>query len=603
MDRRFVLFLVSVALVWGTFLGLRFLFAPPAPPVAEVQEDPAAELPAEDPAKPPGDPAEKPATDPNDPTTPPESPPPKTPLAAPQRLMLGSLDKAGQYRMLVTFTNQGAAVERVELNQYNDVEDQSGYLGHLALTDGPTAGAVVGIVGPGTPAALATCSDAAGRGLEPGDAITAIDGFKLPESATLLGWLTKNGLPGQTVALTVDRKGALKPLAYSAKLTRRPLEIVRPEPHEYQTETGKKFLPADPLSLLATLDAIGSKSLKPNQTELPGLPSLLTGNWTLDDQGADFVQFSYTLDEAALKAAGRTGSLKLVKRYTLAKAGDADKPGYHLGLRFEVHNLGTEPQSVAYRLQGPTGLPLEGWWYSTKLHPEWFKGAGARDVAWRVPNVRHQLMACPEIVSEAKTRLDEKLPPHIELLVGDNAQPLEYAGVDTQFFASALLPQKGAADEPIKFRRVEALPVQDVTLVPKNALKTVDVSVQLVSDLVKIEADKPLSHDYLVFFGPKDGDVLAAYQLDGFIEYGWTIFKYTALFLQGILAVLHQVTEQLRHLDHPADADRPLVHGADLAEAGQERGDDADAGPRNGRDQEEVSRRRDEAERRDAGAV
>ena len=37
-----------------------------------------------------------------------------------------------------------------------------------------------------------------------------------------------------------------------------------------------------------------------------------------------------------------------------------------------------EPQTVAYRLLGPTGLPLEGWWYSIKLHPEMFKGAGAR---------------------------------------------------------------------------------------------------------------------------------------------------------------------------------------------------------------------------------
>ena len=44
---------------------------------------------------------------------------------------------------------------------------------------------------------------------------------------------------------------------------------------------------------------------------------------------------------------------------------------YHLNLQVAIHNLGQEPQSVGYRLDGPTGAPLEGWWYSTKLNPNW----------------------------------------------------------------------------------------------------------------------------------------------------------------------------------------------------------------------------------------
>ena len=39
------------------------------------------------------------------------------------------------YRMLVTLTNKGAAVARIELNspRYCDIDDRSGYLGHLVM--------------------------------------------------------------------------------------------------------------------------------------------------------------------------------------------------------------------------------------------------------------------------------------------------------------------------------------------------------------------------------------------------------------------------------------------------------------------------------------
>src|SRR5487761_1117790 len=83
-------------------------------------------------------------------------------------ISLGSADAADPYRMLVTLTNRGAAVERIELNshRFHDLEDRSGYLGHLEGTKPPDkAGYLVQVVGAGTPAAKA--------GLKPGDIITA----------------------------------------------------------------------------------------------------------------------------------------------------------------------------------------------------------------------------------------------------------------------------------------------------------------------------------------------------------------------------------------------------------------------------------------------
>ena len=60
--------------------------------------------------------------------------------------------------MLVTLTNRGAAVERLELSspRYRELEDRSGYLGTWHPRTGRGGrGAVARVVGAGTPAALA----------------------------------------------------------------------------------------------------------------------------------------------------------------------------------------------------------------------------------------------------------------------------------------------------------------------------------------------------------------------------------------------------------------------------------------------------------------
>ena len=54
----------------------------------------------------------------------------------------------------------------------------------------------------------------------------------------------------------------------------------------------------------------------------------------------------------------------MTKHYTLAKApadtDSPDAPEYHLFLDVQLRNLSDEKQTLAYRLEGPTGLPLEG---------------------------------------------------------------------------------------------------------------------------------------------------------------------------------------------------------------------------------------------------
>jgi YidC/Oxa1 family membrane protein insertase len=540
-QRRFVVFLILTMLLWTGFIVLRMYLAPP--PAVVVNEH-VQQKPPDAAVEP-----EKPAAQPPDPAKPVDA---KAKNVAPRkRVWLGSLDQSSPYNMAVLLDSLGAAVERVELARYYDISDPSGYFGTLSLSDSPGAtGAIVNAVAPGSPAAAAKLDDPSlAAGLKPGDVITNIGKLTVTGLSDFEGYFNRHVRPSQQVSVTVQRPGIAKPIEFTAMLARRPLAVVRPENHQYKTDAGELIqLTYDPLSLLLTLESVGSGSVRQGAKEIGGLPSLLGSNWNLDASGEDFAQFSYTLDDAAMQAVGRKGGLKIVKKYTLAKIpNDAPKAkeskSYHLTLRVEIHNLGSEQEVVSYRLGGPTGLPLEGWWYSNKLHPVMFRGAGARDIVHKQSGGGHKLLGNPMIVSESKARIKNSEPAILQLLEGDDAAGLDYIGVDSQFFASAIKPQPGPDGQPLKFRRAEALPVQDVMVIPKTSLKTTDVSVQLVSEKARIDANKdPLVHEYEVFFGPKDPDVLQQYGLGAWIELGWRVFAFPSLMLQKVLNLLHGLT-------------------------------------------------------------
>jgi YidC/Oxa1 family membrane protein insertase len=546
VERRFVIFLVVTLLLWTGYIGLSIWLTPP--PEQAVAENVEGGVPADaDPAAPDGDPAaeEKPAEKPAGDVAAAAADPAAN--RAPRKwLQLGSLDGT-KSAMLVTFDSRGGAVERVELSRYFDVSDTSGYLGHLSLTESDSGGGgTINLVGPGTPAAVAKPEDpSAGIGLKPGDVLQSVNGRELKDVTELESFLSRETMPRQQVKLVVSRQGFAGPLTYTATLVRRPLAVVQPENHIYPTDDGgMQILPRDPLSLLVTFEQIGPRSAKPALGEIPGLPPLYTSNWDLDESTDDHVQFSFTLGEPELKNIRQEGSLKLVKRFSLPKPAatpDAPAKEYHLDLQVELHNLGTEERTLAYRMLGPTGLPLEGWWFSTKLHPDMFKGAGARDVVWKTDR-GHQLLGNPMIVSEAKRFIADDEPPVIRLLQGDQAGSLDYAGVDTQFFLSAILPQK-KGESPIKFRAAQALPVQDVLEVPKNRLRTTDVSVLLVGDHAKLAGGEKLTDYYQVFFGPKDPRILGSYGLEQTIEMGWPIFRVPAQALQKLLTFLYGIVQ------------------------------------------------------------
>jgi len=196
--------------MWTGFLVLRLYLLPPQPVANQPQDGkPAANKDGKEGI------ARKEAPAAEDLVRRPEVEPAKPQIAAPaassaprQYFTLGSADPETGYSALYYFDNQGAAVKCVELNgkRYKSVEELSGYLGRLELSNALGGGAEVNVVGRGTPAALATASGNVPPGLVVGDVIQKIDGQPVSDRASLEEYLREKKRPGQSATLSVRRK-------------------------------------------------------------------------------------------------------------------------------------------------------------------------------------------------------------------------------------------------------------------------------------------------------------------------------------------------------------------------------------------------------------
>jgi YidC/Oxa1 family membrane protein insertase len=563
VEKRFALFLVLSALILFGHLTLQSMLARrrvdqqgPAEarrldrekPAAKEKEAPTAKSKPDEKAPAPTQPSPDDATiGPEQPGAPKSKSQTASRSAIPaQRATLGSMAPNSPYRLLVTLNNQGAAVERIELVQrtesgklrFLELEQEGGYLGYLALTSNPDGiGCRVNVVGPGTPAATAKPKRAGDDpGLRTGDIILRVGRTEVRTADDVDRFLATTK-PGQTIELAVLRaasEGKSAEIAFSVVLEQRPLSIVRPE-----ANPDSPLLKRDPFSLLFTLESIDGTSVLRDAEEIAGLPSLRTANWEMvevKDRGqGPAVEFRYLLTENDLKQAGANGSLRLVKRYRLAPTpkeslSDPTHRSYHLTLEVEIQNLGPQDTQVAYRLDGPNGLPLEGWWYSTKIHPEWFATAGARDVIWNAPAGGFGLIGASEIYSKAKEAEENGQAVNIPLF--PDIQPLDFVGVDTQYFAVALIPETAASRAP-DWKQALALAAGEVGVKEKGRIRTTNATFRLISPAQKIAAGKSLVQNFTLFAGPKQPKLLERYHLSRAIYYGW--FGDIASFLAHVL--------------------------------------------------------------------
>jgi YidC/Oxa1 family membrane protein insertase len=546
VERRFVLFIVlSMAVLIGNFLFQAWLRGkqPPQPVAQQKIEEkkadekkdekkPAQQQPADkenNQAKPADEKVAAAAE--AAPADAAEAPEPK-----PEWFTLGSADPSenNRYRLLVTFSNQGAAVERIELSnaRFRDLEDRSGYLGHLAAEDTPGGdGVKINVVGAGTPADVAQ--------MHPGDVITQIDTTPIVDAAQFVKVLSGTR-PDQKIEISIRRNG--NPLSLTATLGRRPLEVVRPE----AMRKGKEEIPEplsivssaghDPFSYLLTLWQVDDHKLADDaalDAELPGV-NLRSVHWETEKAG-DTVKFTRDLKKLGLR---------VIKTYTIAKP-QGDQPGYHLTLKIEIQNIGETARKVAYQLDGPTGLPTEGWWYATRIARDW-GGAGLRNTALLLQD------KSPALISPMAIAAGKIDPPYRQ---EEPDTLLAYAGVDAQYFASALLPEPFKNREPW-LAQIKPILVGKVPDDPK--FKTMgDVSCRLISFTKTLQPnDEPLTHTYTVFAGPKKPELLAQYPLadpnTGFtgdpqnnlgelIYYGWPIWAAVARPMTHILHFFYSI--------------------------------------------------------------
>lgn len=469
----------------------------PEPKKPEVAQVPPGEKPGDKPADKPGDKPKAPSA---------ELPAGEKPAAAVaenvkrQRLAVGSIQPESPYRLLVTFDNRGAAVERIELasHRYHDLEDDSGYLGHLAPTDAAKeAGAVVGVVGLGTPAHAA--------GLKPGDILVELAGRKVAGADDIEGILAETR-PDDEIDIAILRDG--KPTTLRATLVRHPMQIVRPEIENRRHRRDSPEPPNrgsdDPLSYLVSLTEVGDE-------KLDGV-DLNSVEWRVAAHDEKSVEFEHTLDKLGLK---------VTKRFELASLANGDNENvdaraYHLTLRITIEQLVDGERRVAYRLDGPTGLPTEGWWYSRLGMRDYFVGPENDDAE----RTGFFPMRCVDVA---------KRPDESDWV--RRQESVAFVGVNAQYFAAAVLPKH---DEKITTRPIL---VGDVLKAHEN-LTNITCQITTEPRALAKKNDK-IVHEYELFAGPKRPELLAEYDLRETVDYGWWVWAWIARFLQGVLHTFH----------------------------------------------------------------
>jgi YidC/Oxa1 family membrane protein insertase len=487
--------------------------------------------------------------DANNPNTPPIQ---ETP-AKPEWITLGSMKPKSNYKMLVTLTNQGAAVVRAELNteRYKGVQEQSGYLGQLVADQNASdfeslklgGGVIVQTLGNGTPAQI--------YGLKIGDRITQFTNLTTQKSTDIKKFLDlRNALlqsnPKDKISLQFVRES--NKIEQEIILDQPPLDVIRPEsaPHNYDNYSKLGGLrgvvfnggnnknndngnnndnddsSSDQLSFLTTLLQLDEnkldlpKSLNANNSSIAGFCKrdnsldkeildlkLRRKTWKVINKSENEVTFATTIPKY---------NIEILKTFYLAQNDEKTTlpnvagTGYHLKLKLEIKNLDSKSHKIAYQLDGPTGLPLEGGWYAQKTGPTWSR-FGIRDIVVKFQGNNGQ------VIPNNLTAMDK-----ITDAWGNT--PIEYIGVDSLYFQCTIKPNKPVNENTW---HEYSMPIR-VGERNYNWQTLTNVSFRLWGSEKSLNAGEKLEHEYFIFLGPKNTKLLDDYGLSQTVSYGWFWF-------------------------------------------------------------------------------
>ncbi len=468
---------------------------------------------------------------------------PAVPLNPGKVVTLGSMDPAKKFNMVVTLSTRGAGLIRAEMVEqksngqlkYRALEHEGSYLGYLALS--PVSGGMrIMSVPDGSPASLATSSETPGA-IQENDLLTAIDDLPIDSSTSAQAALLAIK-PGTSVQLTVQRQvdGAPKTLKFTTTTVEAPLDVLRTEEFATDYIAGNKERP----SLMTTLGSLNKTNIQPGSDALPAIRQTLYADWAvqpLEVENGQGFEFRMPLD-SYLANTGRPSKIDLVKRYRLLPS-STGQDGYTLDLETVIVNRNDQAIDVSFRQQGLNGLTLEGWWYSVKISPHMFSGAGQRDVIFNTVQSGHDIRTTRELVDNAKKY--PKMPDKLVLSEGEplDMRTLKYIGLDAQYFCSSILPHPSNPQSLTNLRQAASSVVADVNALNKSQVQGANTSFWFDTTDQKVEAGSEISQRYEVFIGPKDPALLELHGLGRAIEYGW--FPWVAKPLSWILHFFYAI--------------------------------------------------------------
>lgn len=264
--------------------------------------------------------------------------------------------------------------------------------------------------------------------------------------------------------------------------------------------------------------------------ELAGV-ELRNGYWGYDSEAS-------SENVAVFKKVLLERRLEVTKKYELVQEGEmTGKTGdsnasfvgngraYHLKLSFQIRNYDpTCERVISCLLDGPTGLPLEGAWFSSgrKTGPK-MGSYGLRDVVVSINNGKlFSVLSCSNISQGKKISSSDEIN-------------LDFIGVDGQYFQCTAIPADGLREEKFTYA-----PIRVGTRVPEH-LNFTDVSFRVKTADHRLgpygKDGDTYSQEFTVFVGPKQRDIMSDYGLSKTIVYGW--FWFVSIPLLAILHFFH----------------------------------------------------------------
>ncbi|MBI1346816.1 membrane protein insertase YidC [bacterium] len=292
-----------------------------------------------------------------------------------------------------------------------------------------------------------------------------------------------------------------------------------------------------PLTLIGHDPLVAQKSLA---TLLPKIDEQLEGSsleeieWKLLPEGTSASAAAFQIDFPKLQ-------LRLTKSYDLTKVTPAENAtyandgrdtvtqGYQLHLTQTIENLAAEPQKVSYTLRGPVSLPLEDPQNISKFRDLRLGFLREGD------SVDHTTFFAKTAVEQFHEAEEGPVfdPTKIEVW----KRPIQYIGVDTQYFAALVQPLGDQWKSPT----IESS--QAVVITEGTEPQFSDVSVLLTSPEIALGAAGAADgsairrDEYQVYLGPKREALLAPFQAQPIMDYG--MFAPVVRIMLVILHTLH----------------------------------------------------------------